>query len=88
MFSSNPEAINSPLYNGLGIFREYMVDETAYADTQVTLSIIVLVIVFIISPIIIFLVRHATYTIQVSTPRRRVSRVFFNIVYVCTCMHE
>ncbi|XP_069992017.1 uncharacterized protein [Penaeus vannamei] len=49
----------------LGVIKEYMVDETAYADTQVTLSIIVLVIVFIISPIIIFLVRHATYTIQI-----------------------
>lgn len=45
--------------------REYMVVETRWADMQVTISIIILVLVLVISPIIIFLVRHATFSIQV-----------------------
>ncbi|XP_071527452.1 uncharacterized protein [Panulirus ornatus] len=49
----------------LDMIKLYMSSETRSADTQVTVSIAVLVVVLIISPIIIFLVRHATYTIQV-----------------------
>ncbi|XP_069948440.1 uncharacterized protein [Cherax quadricarinatus] len=49
----------------LDMIKMYMKKETRGADTQVTISIIVLVVVVVISPTIIFLVRHATYTIQV-----------------------
>nr|XP_045608610.1 adenylate cyclase, germination specific-like [Procambarus clarkii] len=49
----------------LDMIKMYMGTKTRSADTQVTISIIVLVVVFIISPVIIFLVRHATYTIQI-----------------------
>ncbi|KAK4291085.1 hypothetical protein Pmani_036066 [Petrolisthes manimaculis] len=45
--------------------REYMVMETRWSDMQVTISIIILVLVLVIAPIIIFLVRHATFSIQV-----------------------
>ncbi|XP_042875536.1 receptor-type guanylate cyclase gcy-2-like [Penaeus japonicus] len=59
------EELRSLQWYLLDVIKDYMVDETRYADTQVTLSIIILVMVFIISPVIIFLVRHATYTIQI-----------------------
>ncbi|XP_069158737.1 LOW QUALITY PROTEIN: uncharacterized protein [Procambarus clarkii] len=49
----------------LDMIKMYMGTKTRSADTQVTISIIVLVVVFIISPVIIFLVRHATYPIQI-----------------------
>ncbi|XP_042214992.1 uncharacterized protein LOC121861389 isoform X1 [Homarus americanus] len=49
----------------LDMIRSYMNSETRRVDTQVTVSIVILVVVVIISPIIIFLVRHATYTLQV-----------------------
>ncbi|XP_066972570.1 uncharacterized protein [Macrobrachium rosenbergii] len=49
----------------LDVIKSYMKTETRGADTQVTVSIIVMVMVFIISPLIIVLVRHATYTIQI-----------------------
>ncbi|KAK8403483.1 hypothetical protein O3P69_000511 [Scylla paramamosain] len=49
----------------LDLIRDYMQDETWLADTKVTISIVLLVMVLAISPVIIFLVRHATFSIQV-----------------------
>uniref|UniRef100_A0A0P4VV91 guanylate cyclase n=1 Tax=Scylla olivacea TaxID=85551 RepID=A0A0P4VV91_SCYOL len=49
----------------LDLIRDYMQDETWLADTKVTVSIVLLVMVLAISPVIIFLVRHATFSIQV-----------------------
>ncbi|XP_050688216.1 uncharacterized protein LOC126981318 [Eriocheir sinensis] len=49
----------------LDMIQSYMQAEAGSADSQVTVSIVLLVMVLFISPVIIFLVRHATYTIQV-----------------------
>ena len=45
--------------------RQVVEEDLEYAETLQTVSIFVLVLVLVISPILIFLVRNATETIQV-----------------------
>ena len=48
----------------LAMIRKFMNSEVTRADTQSSLSVLLLMIVLLISPVIIFFTRHATNTIQ------------------------
>ncbi|KAF2352913.1 hem NO binding associated [Trinorchestia longiramus] len=48
----------------LGMIRKFMNSEVTRADTQSSLSILLLILLLLISPVIIFITRHATNTIQ------------------------
>ena len=56
------------------------------AEKQQSISISVLTLVLLISPLIIFLVRNATHTIQVTPPRVCVDIRQIAALVVCRCL--